>query len=179
MSYIEKSFIKVRSGESVYLYLVYTFFIFVCLFFSIEVNSSRLVSLVKKSGDYLLEHYSDSSIALYSEFDFGSYLEYIGYHPYIDTRAEVYLKKANHKEDLFFEFSNVLNGTIDFDKYINKYHFTHCITYNNSYIGRYLKSNSLFKEVFRDKNIVLYMKVFYISNKLTCVGLFIFLSKKL
>ena len=125
------------------------------------MNSFRLVSSVQKSGDYLLEHYSDSSIVLYSEFDFGSYLEYIGYHPYIDTRAEVFLKKANHKEDIFLEFSNVLNGTIDFNKFIDKYHFTHFITYKNSYIGRYLKSNSSFKEVFRDKNIIIYESILY------------------
>lgn len=161
MSYVKKSFIKVKSGGSVYLYLVYIFLIFACLFFSIEMNSFRLVSSVQKSGDYLLEHYSDSSIVLYSEFDFGSYLEYIGYHPYIDTRAEVFLKKANHKEDIFLEFSNVLNGTIDFNKFIDKYHFTHFITYKNSYIGRYLKSNSSFKEVFRDKNIIIYESILY------------------
>ena len=143
MSYVKKSFIKVKSGGSVYLYLVYIFLIFACLFFSIEMNSFRLVSSVQKSGDYLLEHYSDSSIVLYSEFDFGSYLEYIGYHPYIDTRAEV------------------LNGTIDFNKFIDKYHFTHFITYKNSYIGRYLKSNSSFKEVFRDKNIIIYESILY------------------
>lgn len=161
MSYIKKSYIKVRSGGSVYLNLVYVFLILVCLFFSIEMNSFRLVSIAKKSGDYLLDHYSDSSIVLYSEFNFGSYLEYIGYHPYIDTRAEVFLKKANHKEDIFLEFSDVLNGKIDFDKFIDKYQFTHFVVYNNSYIGRYLKSNSSFKPVFCDKNIIIYESILY------------------
>ena len=161
MSYTKKSYIKVRSGGSVYLNLVYVFLILVCLFFSIEMNSIRLVSSVKKSGNYLLKHYSDSDITLYSEFDFGSYLEYIGYHPYIDTRAEVFLKKANHKEDIFLEFSDVLNGTIDFDKFIDKYQFTHFITYKNSYIERYLRKSSSFKKVFLDKNIIIYESILY------------------
>ena len=161
MSYVKKSSIKIKNGGSAYLYLVYSFLIFVCLFFSVEMNSFRLVSPVKKSGDYLLDHYSDSDIVLYSEFDFGSYLEYIGFHPYIDTRAEVFSKKANHKEEIFLEFSSVLNGTIDFDKFIDKYHFTHFITYKNSYIEKYLKGNSSFKEVFIDKNIIIYESVLY------------------
>ena len=161
LSYVKNSSIKVKTGGSACLYLVYAFLIFVWLFFSVEMNSFRLVSPVKNCGDFLLEHYSDSDIVLYSEFDFGSYLEYIGFHPYIDTRAEVFLKKANHREDIFLEFSSVLNGTIDFEKFIDKYHFTHFITYKNSYIEKYLKRNSSFKEVFIDNNIIIYESVLY------------------
>jgi len=158
-SYIKNSSIKIKNGGSNYLYLVYIFLIIVCLFFSVEMNDSRLVSSVKNSGDYLLKHYSDSDIILYSEFDFGSYLEYIGFHPYIDSRAEVFLKKANHKEDIILEFSDVLNGIIDYDKFIDKYNFTHFITYKNSYIESYLKNNSSFKSVFQDKNIIIYERI--------------------
>ena len=65
-------------------------------------NTNRLESRIKAGGDYLKKHYN-TNLILYSNFDYGSYLEYLGFHSYIDTRAEVFFKKANKKDDIFKE----------------------------------------------------------------------------
>ena len=76
-------------------------------------------------------------------FNDGGYLEFRGYRSYIDPRAEVYLKKNNHKEDIYEEYYRFENGLMDIDEFINKYHFDFIFTrlgdrlYNEESIDNY------------------------------------------
>lgn len=63
-------------------------------------HPSRLESEVKNGGDYLKNNYNQD-IVVYTNLDYGSYIEYLGFHSYFDTRAEVFLKKANKKKKIF------------------------------------------------------------------------------
>ena len=121
-------------------------------------NKNRLISHVHDGGIYLKNNYN-TNIVLYSGFDYGSYLEYLGFHPYFDTRAEAYLKKTNKKEDIFREQMMVQEGRVDYDKFIDKYKFTHFVVYNKSYINYYLKNNSNYKVIYKKKKYSIYEKV--------------------
>ena len=59
----------------------------------------------------------------YVSFNDGGYLEFRGYKSYIDPRAEVFLKKNNHKEDIYKEYYEFENGDIDISEFIKKYNF--------------------------------------------------------
>ena len=65
----------------------------------------------------------NSSKTTYVSFDDGGYLSFRGYKPYIDPRAEVYLKKNNHKEDIYKEYCDFESGKIDTSKFMKKYNF--------------------------------------------------------
>ena len=63
------------------------------------------------------------AIKLYTDYSDGSIFEYHGYKPYIDSRAEVFLKKMNHKENILKEYLNFNLDEKTRDKFIKKYDF--------------------------------------------------------
>ena len=60
---------------------------------------------------------------VYVSFNDGGYVSFRGYKPYIDPRAEVYLKRNNHKKDIYKEYYEFETGQIDKDEFIKKYNF--------------------------------------------------------
>ena len=61
--------------------------------------------------------------SVFVSFNDGGYLEYRGYKAYIDPRAEVFLKKNNHKSDIYKEYYDFENGKIAIDEFNEKYNF--------------------------------------------------------
>ena len=87
-----------------------------------------------------LDKYATKGQTIYTSFDDGGYAEFRGYKPYIDPRAEVFLKINNHKEDLFSENYDLMHGKIDYKEFIEKYHFDYMlVNYDNS-ISNYLSN---------------------------------------
>ena len=87
---------------------------------------------------------------MYNSYYTGPYLEYIGIKTYIDSRAELFLKKMNKKDDIFEENYKLRTGHIKIQELIKKYNFTHLlfsksdiylmeddINYNLEYIDNY------------------------------------------
>ncbi len=66
-------------------------------------------------------------IVLFAGFNQGQYLEFKGYHPYIDGRAELFLKENNHEFDYFGEYIAIVYGDLNYKDFVNKYGFTHLI----------------------------------------------------
>ena len=122
------------------------------------LNKNRLISRVDKGANYLKNNYS-TNIILYNTFDYGPYLEYLDFHPYIDTRAEAFLKKTNKNEDIFNEMLNVEIGNINYENFIKKYKFTHFIIYNKEKFYFYLKNNPNYKEIFKENKYSIFEKV--------------------
>ncbi len=106
------------------------------------LNNYRLKSDVKEGGDFLKENYNQD-IVVYTGLDYGSYIEYLGFHSYFDTRAEVFLKKANKKEDIFLEAMNLERYCVNYKGLINKYKFTHMIVHKNACLYYYLKKDNV------------------------------------
>ena len=79
-------------------------------------NASDAVSSI----DLFTNNYPAS---VYVSFNDGGYVSFRGYKPYIDPRAEVYLKKNNHKKDIYKEYYEFETGQIDKDEFIKKYNF--------------------------------------------------------
>ena len=111
---------------------------------------------VDKIADYLKKE-KTSTIRLYTGFNEGSYLEYQGYSVYMDSRMEVFLKKNNHKEDILEEYYQLLMGTIDYEQFIQKYHFNYLVVPKNTLFSHYLEEHD-YDVVCREKNILLFKK---------------------
>ena len=118
------------------------------------LNPSRLESGVKRGGDFLNKNYS-KDIIIYTNLDYGSYIEYLGFHSYYDTRAEVFTKKANKKEDIFREAMSVEYYCMNYKEFINKYKFTLMIVNKKTCLYYYLKNNNN-KIIFKDKEYVIF-----------------------
>lgn len=67
--------------------------------------------------------FDPQKVNLYSSFNDGGYVEYWGFKPYIDPRAELYLKKNNKQEDIFKEFYELQHNQLDISSFIEKYNF--------------------------------------------------------
>ena len=60
----------------------------------------------------------------------------------MDPRAEVFLKKNNHKFDIYKEYYDLQMGIIDYNEYLKKYNFTHLLINKKDYLYNKLEKNS-------------------------------------
>lgn len=97
---------------------------------------------VKEPIDYLVNNYIISDIKLYTSFSDGSYTVYKGIKCSMDPRAEVFLKKNNHKFDIYKEYYDLQMGIIDYNEYLKKYNFTHLLINKKDYLYNKLEKNS-------------------------------------
>ena len=138
--------------------------IIIPLMIYLGIKNVMLESYINEIGEYLLDNYSND-IRLYNDFEYGGYLEYIGYKTFIDSRAELFYKRFNKKEDIFIDYYNVVNDfNYDIDSFIEKYDFTHFIVEEGSFLDYYLKINNY--------NIVYTMYVGEDEDKIPVYNLF-------
>lgn len=142
-SYLKPYFKKLSSKEKnlklepderkQYYSIIVILVIYTCVV-SVIVNS-KFTNELEKGIDaiYNTSNVTDST-TIYTNYNNGSYAEYRGLKPYIDTRAEVFLKKNNHKEDIMKEYYLVYNGYISYDEFVNKYKFDYMIIMENERI---------------------------------------------
>lgn len=142
-SYLKPYFKKLSSKEKnlklepderkKYYSIIIILVIYTCVI-SVIVNS-KFTNELEKGIDaiYNTSNVTDST-TVYTNYNNGSYAEYRGLKPYIDTRAEVFLKKNNHKEDIMKEYYLVYNGYINYDEFVNKYKFDYMIIMENERI---------------------------------------------
>lgn len=131
------------------------------LLFSYKAYRGTYILRDKETADVvnvLDTKYDKRKIKLFNDFNNGPYLEYKGYRTYIDSRAEVFIKKINHKEDIFNEYFEVLIGKINYEKFINKYNFSVLIVTKDSNIYDYLNNNSNFNTIYTKNNIIVFEK---------------------
>ena len=98
---------------------------------------------MEKGFNELLKNNDPKNIVLYTDYNAGAYAEYRGLKPYIDARAEVFLKDNNKSEDIFKEWYFLQIGKLDYKKFIQKYNFNFLII---------SKDDFLFDKISNDKN---------------------------
>lgn len=100
-------------------------------------------------GQYLSENYVKEDIVLYVDYNNGGYTEYLGIKSYIDPRAELFFKKFNGKEDIFFEYyASIHNRDFDFDFFLERYNFTHLIVDADTNLDDYMKNREDYELVY-------------------------------
>ncbi len=98
-------------------------------------------------------------VVLFTGFDYGQYMEFKGFHPYIDGRAELFLKDNNHEADYLKEYYNLLAGKLDCGKFINKYGFNYLVVEKQEkHLYKYLENNEKFERVLSDKKLSLFRR---------------------
>lgn len=125
------------------------------------VIASPLISInkeveVKGATNYLLKHALKNSSTIYSNQLDGGYLEYYGFKPYIDNRAEVFLKANNQEKDIFKEYYNVQKGYLLPSEFLKTYNFTYLVVSKKDIIYQEMKENNKYKLVYKDKYRYIY-----------------------
>ncbi len=114
--------------------------------------SSPFTSKLEKGIDAILENNKANEVVLYTNYDNGAYAEYRGLKPYLDPRAEIFIKSINHKEDILKEYYLLIYGQISYQQFVNKYNFTHMLI---------MKTERIYDEACKDKNY----KIIYKNKK--------------
>ena len=91
--------------------------------FIYRVSNVKLTHDADKAMDVLSQYADKKKHNIYSSFNDGGYVEFRGYKPYMDPRAELYLKKNNKKEDLFKEYYDLQHNILDKEEFVDKYSF--------------------------------------------------------
>jgi len=118
-------------------------------------QSSHMIHL-DKAMEALGQQNGD--IILFANFNDGQYIEYHGYHPYIDGRAELFLKANNKEFDYFDEYYDLHSSKIYYKDFLNKYDFNYLIVDQN--VDRYLYLSLIhdadYKVIYESEDIVLF-----------------------
>lgn len=130
----EKALKKINNRDFAILICFSIFFAACILYHNIDFNNKAAIEMDKEHSlaavDYIVEDGGEGK-KIFNSFDIGSYADYRGLCPYIDTRAEVFFKSVNGKKDIFNEYIKLKNGKIDCLKFFKKYDFDYIIADSN------------------------------------------------
>ena len=97
--------------------------------------------IAKQAIDYILANESKSEITVWTGYAPGDYAEFRGLRPYIDPRAEVYLKANNHKKDILQEYRDLEAAAISYQEFLSRYNFDYLLTEKGSLLYTYLNED--------------------------------------
>ena len=98
-------------------------------------------------------------MVLYAGFNEGAYLEFHGYKPYLDARAEVFLEAKNGQFDYFTEAAKVRAGCIFYKDFLEKYDFTHILVpTGDNYLYLSISHDADYTTGYSDENYTVFIK---------------------
>lgn len=103
---------------------------------------------------------SSLPVVLYTNFNDGQYLEFKGFHPYIDGRAEVFYADNNQEYDYFEEYLSLYNGGFYYRDFADKYQFNYLILDKNldSYMYLSMLRDSDFELAYDSDDVTLFIR---------------------
>lgn len=130
--------------------------LFVYIILLVPITNNKFTNTLEKGIDYLLKYNKKENIILYAGYNNGSYCEFRGLKPYIDSRAEIFLKSNNKKKDILKEYYLLSNNRLDYNKFIDEYKFTHLIVSKGENIYGYIKNDKKYKVIFKGKGYMIF-----------------------
>lgn len=98
--------------------------------------------------DYLLENEDADQVRLYCAYGECTYAEYMGLKPYMDSRAEVFIKENNQQADILDEMFYLQNYALDYHDFLDKHQFTHLLVTEDDYLYQLLLHDSDYEVFF-------------------------------
>ena len=117
------------------------------------------------AANYIKENLDLSSIHLFNEYNYGSYLLFEGIPVFIDSRADLYTpefnKTAEYPEgrDIFSDYMKTSSIARYYENTFDEYDITHIILYKNSKLSMLLSKDSEgYTRLYTDDNFVIYQR---------------------
>jgi hypothetical protein len=109
-----------------------------------KMASQYLPGATSQVMQYIDENieFDKNSDLMYTDYNSGGSFELEGYHPYIDARAEAFLKANNGKEDILNEFFTAARDTTAFVRLTEKYQFK-LLVVDEARTDEYIRSDDL------------------------------------
>jgi len=105
---------------------------------------------------YMKANLDLSKMRLYNSYDAGGYIEFSGIRAFIDSRAEIFTRKLNGKEDILKDYCDALTGTLYYSDFVARYSFTHLLVNKEDLMNHCLEHDRRFKAIYQDNKYVLY-----------------------
>lgn len=118
-----------------------------------------------KACDYILDNLDVKNIRIYNEYNFGSYMLFRGIPVFIDSRADLYTPQFNGTKneegkyegrDIFTDYLNISSIATYYENKFESYDITHLLIRKNSKLNMLLSRDTNYKELYSDKNFVVY-----------------------
>lgn len=118
-----------------------------------------------KACDYILDNLDVENIRIYNEYNFGSYMLFRGIPVFIDSRADLYTPQFNGTKneegkyegrDIFTDYLNISSIATYYENKFESYDITHLLIRKNSKLNMLLSRDTNYKELYSDKNFVVY-----------------------
>ena len=108
---------------------------------------------------YLLGLVDDpSSVNVYTSYNDGDYVEYMGFKCYIDARAEVFVKKNNQTKDIMREYYQLQKGRLAYQTFLLYYNFNYLIVPKYDIMYVYFKMDHNYESVYSDDHCSVYVQ---------------------
>lgn len=120
-----------------------------------------------KASDYIIENVDLSTMKIYNEYNYGSYLLFRGIPVFVDSRADLYTPQFNGEKnddgkyegkDIFSDYINTSNIGVYYENKFEEYDITHVLIRKNSKLNMFISRNDKYIELYGDKNFVFYQR---------------------
>ncbi len=109
------------------------------------------------ASNYILNNLDVKNIRLYNDYNYGSYLLLKDIPVFIDSRADLYTKAFSGLDyDILDDSRDIHTCKSNYLELLNKYEFTHIITYSNAMLAQNLHTNADYKLIYSDKYFVIF-----------------------
>lgn len=122
----------------------------------ITIDSKKI--LPDKATDFILENIDLDSMKIYNGFNTGGYLEFRGIKTFIDSRAEVFTKNINKKEDILTDDINLAYSKVYYKDIFDKYQFTHWLIDIDSSLNVLMDRDDAYEKIYQDEDFAVYQK---------------------
>ena len=97
-----------------------------------------------------------STMKLYNDYNYGSYLLYRGIPVFIDSRADLYSPEFNENCHIFDDCMNISGLGVYYEDAFEEYKITHVAIYRNSKLNMLIQKDENYKKLHEDNRFVLY-----------------------
>ena len=110
-----------------------------------------------KASDYIIENVDLSTMKIYNEYNYGSYLLFRGIPVFVDSRADLYTPQFNGEKnddgkyegkDIFSDYINTSNIGVYYENKFGEYDITHVLIRKNSKLNMFISRNDKYIELF-------------------------------
>lgn len=103
--------------------------------------------IFQQAVDSILSDDDMTTQTIWINYNHGGYAEFRGLRPYIDPRAEVFLKANNHQKDILQEYYELETAVIPYQEFLSRYDFDYILTVKGDILYTYLKEDSHYELV--------------------------------
>lgn len=107
-----------------------------------------------------------STLKLYNEYNYGSYLLYEDIPVFIDSRCDLYTPEFNENRaqnidgrDIFTDALNIANLSVNYDIKFEEYGVTHIISYANSKLSMVLRNDERYRQIYDDGSFKIFSRI--------------------